>query len=193
MDVAISNKTGRMELGAAVFAPVAPEAFYEAVLEVRGFPAWAPGVRRVGVLSGEGGAGMLSEWEVSFLGFTKKVYSELLVAESPSRLRWSYGGPVEGWGGCSVEPVGEGTLASFRTALAPADPLLAYLARGAAARGAARTHLRRSLSRLGRLVAGDDARVMVGPVVERRQPAPPLHAGNPVGAGLKPALPRRAG
>ena len=117
----------------------------------------------------------------------------LLVAESPSRLRWSYGGPVEGWGGCSVEPVGEGTLASFRTALAPADPLLAYLARGAAARGAARTRLKRSLSRLGRLVAGDDARVMVGPVVERRQPAPPLHAGNPVGAGLKPALPRRAG
>ena len=136
---------------------------------------------------------MLSEWEVSFLGFTKKVYSELEEAESPSRLRWSYGGPVEGCGGCFIERVGEGTLASFRTALAPADPLLASLARGAAARGAARTRLKRSLSRLGRLVAGDDARVMVGPVVERRQPAPPLHAGNPVGAGLKPARPHRAG
>jgi hypothetical protein len=182
-----------MELGAAVFAPVAPEDFYAAVLDVRGFPAWAPGVRRVGVLSGEGGAGMLSEWEVSFLGSTKKVHSVLLVAESPSRLRWSYGGPVEGWGGCSIERVGEGTLASFRTALAPADPLLASLARGAAARGAARTHLRRSLSRLGRLVAGDDARVLVGPVVERRQPAAPLYAGNPVGVGFKPARPHRAG
>ncbi len=173
-----------MELGAAVFAPVAPEDFYAAVLDVRGFPAWAPGVRR---------AGMLSEWEVSFLGFTKKVHSVLLVAESPSRLRWSYGGPVEGRGACSIEPVGEGALASFRTALAPADPLLASLARGAAARGAARTHLKRSLSRLGRLVAGDDARVTVGPVVERRQPGAPLHGGDPVGAGFETARPHRAG
>ena len=68
-----------MELSAAVFAPVKPEDFYEAVLDVRGFPAWAPGVRRVGVLSGEGGAGMLSEWEVSFLGFRKTFSSVLLL------------------------------------------------------------------------------------------------------------------
>jgi hypothetical protein len=191
MDVATSNKTGQIELAAAVFAPVTPEDFYEAVLDVRAFPAWAPGVRRVGVLSGEGGAGMLSEWQVSFLGFRKTVCSELEEAESPTRLRWSYGGPVEGWGGCSIEPVGEGTLASFRTALAPADPLLASLAGGAAARGAARTHLRRSLSRLGRLVAGDDARVLVGPVVELQQPR--RHPGGLVGADFRPANPRRAG
>ena len=182
-----------MELSAAVFAPVKPEDFYEAVLDVRGFPAWSPGVRRVGVLSGEGGAGMLSEWEVSFLGFRKTIRSVLLVAEGPSRLRWSYDGPVEGWGGCSIEPVGEGALASFRTALAPADPLLASLARGAAARGAARTHLKRSLSRLGRLVAGDDARVTVGPVVERRQPGARHHPGDIVGSGFEPARPHRAG
>src|SRR4028119_1283951 len=54
MGVSTTNNFGQMELGAAVFAPVAPEDFYEAVLDVRGFPAWAPGVRRVGVLSGEG-------------------------------------------------------------------------------------------------------------------------------------------
>ena len=144
-------------MAAAVLAPVAPEDFYEAVLDVRGFPAWAPGVRRVGVLSGDGGVGMLSEWEVSFLGFGKTVRSVLEEAENPSRLRWTYGGPVEGWGGCSIERVGECTLASIRTALAPTDPLLASLAQSAAARGAARTHLKRSLSRLGRLVAGDDA------------------------------------
>ena len=193
MEVATSSKIGQLELSAAVFAPVKPEDFYEAVLDVRGFPAWAPGVRRVEVLSGEGGAGMLSEWEVSFLGFGKTVHSVLLVADGPSRLRWSYGGPVEGWGGCSIEPVGEGALASFRTALAPADPLLASLAWGAAARGAARTHLKRSLSRLGRLVAGDDARVMVGPVVGCQQPAAPLHAGHPVWAGFEPTRPHRAG
>src|SRR4028118_1289273 len=111
MNVTMSDNTGQMELGAAVFAPVAPEDFYAAVLDVRGFPAWAPGVRQVGVLSGEGGAGMLSEWEVSFLGFTQKVHSVLLVAESPSRLRWSYGGPVEGWGGGSIARGGEGAPA----------------------------------------------------------------------------------
>ncbi len=153
---------------AAVFAPVAPEDFYEAVLDVRVFPAWAPGVRRVEVISGEGGAGMVSEWEISFLGFGKTVRSVLEEAESPSRLRWTYDGPVGGWGGCSIEPVGGGALASFRTMLSPRDPLLAALSRGAAARGAApRAHLKRALLRLGRLVAGDDGRVLVGPVPAR--------------------------
>ena len=152
---------------ASVFAPVAPEDFYEAVLDVRGFPAWAPGVRRVGVISGEGAAGMVSEWEVSFLGFRETVRSVLEEAEGPYRLRWTYDGPVGGWGGCSIEDVGGGALASFRTALSPRDPLLAVLSRGAAARGAARAHLKRALSRLGRLVAGDDARVLVGPVPAR--------------------------
>jgi hypothetical protein len=81
MNVATSSKTGQMEFSAAVFAPVKPEDFYEAVLDVRGFPApaWTPGVRRFGALSGEGGAGTLSEWEVSFLGFRKTVSSVLLV------------------------------------------------------------------------------------------------------------------
>jgi polyketide cyclase/dehydrase/lipid transport protein len=192
MNVATSSKTSETEL-AAVLAPVAPKDFYEAVLDVRGFPAWAPGVRRVGVLSGEGGAGMLSEWEVSFLGFGKTVRNVLEEAENPSRLHWTYGGPVEGWGGCSIERVGECTLASFRTALAPTDPLLASLARSAAARGAVRTHLKRSLSRLGRLVAGDDTRVLVGPVVEHLQPGAQHHAGGIVGAGFKPTLLRRVG
>lgn len=162
MDVATSNKMRKTGLAAAVFAPVAPEGFYEAVLDVRGFPAWAPGVRRVEVLSGEGGTGMLSEWEISFLGFETRVLSVLEEAEVPSRLRWTYDGPVKGWGEGSIERVGVGALASFGTALAPAEPFLASLARSNPARVAARTHLRRSLSRLGRLVAGDNVRVSVG-------------------------------
>lgn len=164
MNVATPNKMQATALSAAVFAPVAPEDFYRAVLDVRGFPAWAPGVRRVEVLSGEGEPGMVSEWEVSFLGFSRRVPSVLEEAEAPFRLRWTYGGPVEGWGECTVERVGGGAVASFGTALAPAKPLLASLMRGAVAKGAARTHLKRSLGRLGRLVAGDDARVLVGPV-----------------------------
>jgi hypothetical protein len=110
---------------------------------------------------------MVSEWEISFLGFGKTVRSVLEEAEGPSRLRWTYDGPVGGWGGCSIEPVGGGAVASFRTMLSPRDPLLAALSRGAAARGAARAHLKRALFRLGRLVAGDDARVLVGPVPVR--------------------------
>src|ERR687893_1298947 len=186
MNVATSNKTGSIELGAAVFAPVAPEEFYEALLDVRGFPAWAPGVRRVEVISGEGAAGMLSEWEVSLLGFNRRVLSALEDAEAPCRLRWTYAGPVEGWGAYSIEGSGDGAVAVFRTQLAPADPLLARLARGALATNAARGHLKRSLARLGRLVAGNEERVMVGPA-EGRQSGIRHHAGNTVGAGFEPA------
>ena len=178
MGVSTSNKSLGTGVAAAVFAPVAPEDFYEAVLDVRGFPAWAPGVRRVEVLTGEGGAGMVSEWEVSFLGLGRKVVSVLEEARAPSRLRWTYGGPVEGWGECSIERLGDGALASFGTALAPADPFLASLARSASARGAARTHLKRSLFRLGRLVAGDDAGVLVGPVAQTETVAPPSLAAS---------------
>lgn len=153
-----------LELGASLYAPVAPVDFYRAVLDVRGFPLWAPGVRRVEVLSGEGEAGMLSEWEVSFLGFGGKISSVLEDAESPFRLCWTYAGPIVGWGSCSMQDFGDGAVAEFRTELAPADPLLARLARNGAARDLARGHLRRSLLHLGRLVAGDAARVLVGPV-----------------------------
>ena len=162
MNVSTSNKMRGIDVGAGVFAPVAPEDFFRAVLDVRGFPAWAPGVRRVEVLSGEGGAGMLSEWEVSFLGFSRRILSELEEAEAPSRLRWTYAGPVEGWGTCSLRGYGGGTLAEFRTEVVLADPLLARLARGETARSAARSHLRRSLRRLGAQVSGDGARVLVG-------------------------------
>lgn len=164
MNVATPNNLSETAVGASVFAPVAPEDFYAAVLDVNSFPAWAPGVRRVEVLSGEGEAGMLSEWEVSLLGLKKKVLSVLEEAEAPYRLRWSYEGPVEGWGECSIDAVGGGAVAAFRTALAPADPLLARLARSGSARGAANSHLRRSLLKLGALTSGDQAGVLVGPV-----------------------------
>src|SRR3712207_160173 len=115
MRVATSNKMCGIEVGASVFAPVAPEDFFRALLDVRGFSDWAPGVRRVEVLSGEGGAGMVSEWEVSFLGLGTKIPSVLVEAEAPHHLRWTYGGPVEGWGTCSIEGSGDGAVAVFRT------------------------------------------------------------------------------
>ncbi len=168
MAVSIPNKMAGMEIGASVFAPVSPEDFYRAVLDVRGFPAWAPGVRRVEVLSGEGGAGMLSEWEISVLGIRTSILSTLEDASTLSVLRWTYSGPVSGRGECSVERFGDGALAEFRTALTPTDPFLARLARARTIADTAGTHLKRSLLRLGRLVAGDEARVLVGPVTTTR-------------------------
>ena len=159
-------------VGAGLSVPVPPEEFYMAVLDVRGFPAWAPGVRQVEVLAGEGASGMLSEWEVSFFGFRRKILSVLQEARTPELLRWTYSGPVTGWGECSVHALRDGTLAEFRTALSPADPLLARLARGNATKNAARAHLRRSLHQLGRLVTGDETRALIGPITPN-QPIPP--------------------
>jgi hypothetical protein len=168
MTVATPNKIREAEIGASLFAPVAPEDFYRAVLDVRGFPAWAPGVRRVEVLSGEGEAGMASEWEIFFFGLRSRVRSTLEEAESPTLLRWTYDGPILGWGECSVTGFGGGALAEFRTALTPADPLLAGLMRSGTVQDTARAHLKRSLRRLGRFVAGDETRVLVGPIAEER-------------------------
>jgi|ERR671916_2348742 hypothetical protein len=192
MTVTKQNKMRGMEIAASLFAPVAPEDFYRAVLDVRGFPAWAPGVRRVEVLSGEGEAGMLSEWEVSFLGIRKRVTSVLRDAEAPSLLRWTYEGPVEGWGECSVEALGDGTVAAFRTDLAPADPLLARLIRGDSAKNAARAHLKHSLKQLGRLVSEDPTGVLVGPITDERAHRLPVPR-NTGRMGLKPAPERVTG
>lgn len=169
MAVAIPNKKCLEKrehvIGASVFAPVTPDVFYEAVRDVRSFPDWAPGVRRVEVLAGTGGPGMLSEWEVSFLGFRKRVLSVLEEAERPEFLRWSYEGPVEGWGECAMRERGDGTLAEFRTGVAPAERHLESLMGSSVARGAASSQLRRALQKLGHLVTPAGRRVIVGPPV----------------------------
>ena len=154
-------------IGASIFASAPAERFYEAVRDVRGFPGWAPGVRRVEVIDAEGSLGelgMLSEWEISFLGVSRKVSSVLEVAQPPAILRWTYGGPVEGWGECEIASSAGWTLAEFRTELRPRDVRLGRLMRSAPAREAARRQLRRSLFRLGRLVTGDGGRFVVGPL-----------------------------
>ncbi len=143
---------------------VPPETLYEVVRDVRGFPLWAPGVRRVRIIGGPDGPGMASEWEVSFLGLRKKVGSVLEEAEPPRFLRWSYDGPVRGWGECEISPLGSGALAGFKTSLRPEDPALERLMRTSAARGAATSHLKRCLTRLGRAACGDDGVVRVGPL-----------------------------
>ena len=164
MSVARENKIRGAVIGASIFASAPAERFYEAVRDVRGFPVWAPGVRRVEVIDGLGEPGMVSEWEVSFLGVRRKVSSVLEEAKPPALLRWTYGGPVEGWGECEIKSSGGWTLAEFRTELRPRDARLGRLMRSAPAREAAQGHLKKSLARLGRLVTSDGGRFVVGPL-----------------------------
>jgi uncharacterized membrane protein len=159
-----SNKMQGAVIGASVFTSVPAHRLYEAVRDVRGFPRWAPGVRHVEVIRGFGEQGMLSEWEVSFLGLRKKIWSVLEEAVPQTFLRWSYDGSITGWGECELRSSSGGwTLAEFRTELELEDAWLRSLVHSAPVKEAAQGHLRRSLARLGELVTNDGGRFVVGP------------------------------
>ncbi len=164
MSTTILNTPKNEVIGASLYAPVPCEDLYEVLLDVQSFPRWAPGVRRVEIVEGPVEPGMVSEWEVSALGVNRRVSSVLVEAESPSLLRWSYDGPISGWGECLIRERGSGALVSFATRLKPEDPGLAVLMRAAPLQNAARAHLKRCLGRLGRLVSEDDGRILVGPL-----------------------------
>lgn len=134
------------------------------VLDVRNFPGWAPGVRRVELVEGPLGPGMVSEWEVSVLGLRWRISSTLVEAEAPRLLRWTYEGPVRGWGECAIKDWGDGALAEFRTELRPAEPVLEKLTSLLPARNAAHNHLKQCLARLGRAVSENGGGVRVGPL-----------------------------
>jgi ribosome-associated toxin RatA of RatAB toxin-antitoxin module len=161
----ILNKARDEIIGASLFVSVPARELYEMVLDVRGFPGWAPGVRRVEVVEGPLGPGMVSEWEVSVLGLRRRISSTLLMAEAPRLLRWTYEGPVQGWGECTIRDRGGGTLAEFKTELRPTEPLLEKLTGSLPARTAAHNHLKRCLVRLGQLASENDGEVRVGPLV----------------------------
>jgi len=160
----ILNKTKNGTIGASLFVPATARELYEMVLDVRSFPGWAPGVRRVEVIEGLLGSGMVSEWEVSVLGLRRRISSTLVEAEAPRFLRWTYEGPVRGWGECAIKDRGGGALAEFRTELRLAEPVLEKLASSLPARNAAHSHLKRCLARLGRAVSENGRGVRVGPL-----------------------------
>lgn len=164
MGVTILNGGDSGVVGASLFVPAPARKLYEVVLDVRNFPGWAPGVRRVEILKGPVGQGMVSEWEVSVLGVKRRISSVLVEAEHPKFLRWTYEGPVSGYGECRIEDLrGHGTLAEFRTEVRPVEPALQGLLRTFPARNAARAHLKRCLARLGQIVSGNGDAVRVGP------------------------------
>lgn len=103
-------------------------------------------------------------WEVSVFGLKKKILSVLEEAESSVLLRWTYDGPVRGWGQCAIKDWSDGALAEFRTELHPTEPILRKLMHMPATKSATSSYLRRCLARLGRVVSGDGARIRVGPL-----------------------------
>jgi hypothetical protein len=160
----VLSKTTNAVIGASLLVPSPAHDLYDVMLDVRNFPRWAPGVRCVEVIEGYGEPGMVSEWEICFLGLKSKLLSVLEEAESPALLRWTYEGMVGGWGQCVIRQQGESALALFQTELWATEPLLKKLMRMSPAHEAASTHLRRCLAQLGRIVSGDGSQVRVGPV-----------------------------
>ena len=88
------NKASTGVIGASFFVSSSTaQNLYETGLDVQAFPKWTPSVRRVEVVKGEGKPGMVSEWQVSFLGLKKKSLSVLEEAESPSTFTLDLRGP----------------------------------------------------------------------------------------------------
>ena len=147
--------------------PVRARDLYEAVLGVRGFPEWAPGVRSVEIVEGPIGPGMVSEWEVSFLGLWRSVSSVLVEADDPRFLRWTYEGAISGYGECSIRDLGNVALSEFRTEIHPTEPALEKLMWSLPFRNAAYGQLKRCLARLGQAVSGGTEGVRTGPLLEK--------------------------
>jgi len=162
----ILNRTRSGVIGASLFVPtVRARDLYEAVLDVRNFPSWAHGVRHVEIVKGPVGQGMVSEWEISFLGARRKVSSLLVEVDEPRFLRWTYEGSISGYGECAIEDLRSyGALAEFRTELRPAEPALKKLMQSSPVRNATSRHLKRCLAQLGQVVSGDVEGVRAGPL-----------------------------
>lgn len=100
---------------------LAPEEIFAALLDVRRFPDWALGLRRVRVLDAadqEAGGpetgtirpGTGLEFTLSAAGLTHEVRSRVFLVEPPCRLRWRYTKGAEGVGGWLLEDAGTGTV-----------------------------------------------------------------------------------
>ena len=93
------------------------ERIFAALLDVRRFPEWALGLRRVRVLNTKGVAetsevrpGVGLEFTLSAAGLTHRVVGTVTVVEPPQRLEWRYTEGAAGSGGWLLEDAGPGTV-----------------------------------------------------------------------------------
>jgi hypothetical protein len=90
---------------------------FAALLDVRRFPEWARGLRRVRVLDTESAEetsevrpGVALEFTLSAAGLTHRVVGTVTVVEPPHRLEWRYTEGAMGRGGWLLEDVGPDTV-----------------------------------------------------------------------------------
>ena len=94
------------------------ERIFAALLDVRQFPEWALGLRRVrvlvdaasGVETPEVRPGAALEFTLSAAGLTHRVVATVTVIEPPHRLEWRYVEGATGNGGWLLEDAGPGTV-----------------------------------------------------------------------------------
>ena len=90
------------------------ERIVAALLDVRRFPEWALGLRRVRVLADAKGetetsevrTGAALEFTLSAAGLTHRVVGTITVVEAPRRLEWRYAEGATGSGGWLIEEAG---------------------------------------------------------------------------------------
>jgi uncharacterized protein YndB with AHSA1/START domain len=92
------------------------EKIFAALLDVRRFPEWAVGLRRVRVFDAASGTetsevcpGAALEFTLSAAGLTHRVVGTVTVVEPPHRLEWRYTEGATGCGGWLLEDAGPGT------------------------------------------------------------------------------------
>jgi hypothetical protein len=138
-----------------------PESAFAALLDVRGLPQWALGLRRARVLdaAGESTAAEVRprsvlEFTLSAAGLTHRVLSTVTVLEAPHRLEWRYTAGATGRGGWLVEEAGEGTVRMTLTTDYEVEPeWLNTISHRPFFRGLIEQLLRRSMRRLGERLA----------------------------------------
>jgi uncharacterized protein YndB with AHSA1/START domain len=93
------------------------ERIFAALLDVRRFPEWALGLRRVRVLNTERVAetsevrpGVGLEFTLSAAGLTHRVVGTVTAVEPPQRLEWRYTEGAVGSGGWLLEDAGPDTV-----------------------------------------------------------------------------------
>ncbi len=94
------------------------ERVFAALLDVRRFPEWALGLRRVRVLedvtseteTSEVRPGAALEFTLSAAGLTHRVLGTITVVEAPHRLEWRYVKGAAGSGGWLIEEAGPTTV-----------------------------------------------------------------------------------
>jgi uncharacterized protein YndB with AHSA1/START domain len=88
---------------------------FAALLDVRRFPEWAVGLRRVRTLDAAGKQtaevrpGVALEFTLSAAGLTHRVVGAVTVVEPSHRLEWRYSEGATGSGGWLLEDAGPGT------------------------------------------------------------------------------------